>query len=149
MNLDTSFCMETGQIKTGDDKQDTYIKMLQEVVRVTAPVAYGIASDYPSVMSLVQAMRRHGPSCLENIEVSRIRRRALCMEQELREFGSCRNAPTRMESAQTGKLGLLLANDCIGYLRSWILHVRTSNWGRPWVRYKKNAFKRWRCGIPS
>ena len=69
MNLDTSFCMESGQIKTGEDKQDTYVKMLQEVVRVTAPVAYGIAADYPSVISLVKAMRRHGPSCLEDIEV--------------------------------------------------------------------------------
>ena len=73
MNLDTSFCMESGQIKTGEDKQDTYIKMLQEVVRVTAPVAYGIASEYPSVMSLVNGMRRHGPSCLEDIEVCPIR----------------------------------------------------------------------------
>ena len=61
--------MESGQIKTGEDKQDTFVKMLQEVVRVTAPVAYGIAADYPSVMSLVKTMRRHGPSCLEDIEV--------------------------------------------------------------------------------
>ena len=61
--------MESGQIKTGEDKQDTYVKMLQEVVRVTAPVAYGIAADYPSVVSLTKVMRRHGPSALENIEV--------------------------------------------------------------------------------
>lgn len=61
--------MESGQIKTGEDKQDTYVKMLQEVVRVTAPVAYGIAADYPNVMSLVKVMKRYGPTCLEDIEV--------------------------------------------------------------------------------
>jgi crossover junction endonuclease EME1 len=72
MNLDTSFCMESGQIKTGEDKHDTYVKMLQEVVRVTPPIAYGIASDYPSVMSLIEVMRRHGPSALEDIEVCSI-----------------------------------------------------------------------------
>lgn len=86
MNLDTSFCMESGQIKTGEDKEDTFIKMLQEVVRVTAPVAYGIASDYPSVVSLVNVMRRHGPSSLENIEVCPNQHR-LCMKQDLRESG--------------------------------------------------------------
>jgi crossover junction endonuclease EME1 len=69
MNLDTSFCMESGQIKTGEDKNDTFVKMLQEVVRVTAPIAYGIAADYPSVVSLVKVMRRHGASALEDIEV--------------------------------------------------------------------------------
>lgn len=86
MNLDTSFCMESGQIKTGEDQQDTYVKMLQEVVRVTAPVAYGIASDYPSVMSLVKVMRRHGPSSLEEIEVCPFRK-GVSIKQELRESG--------------------------------------------------------------
>lgn len=70
MNLDTSFCMESGQVKTGDDKSDTFIKMLQEVVRVTAPIAYGIATDYPDVVSLVKVMRRRGVSALEDIAVN-------------------------------------------------------------------------------
>lgn len=68
MNLDTSFCMESGQVKTGDDKSDTYVKMLQEVVRVTAPIAYGIAAEYPNVISLVRGLRRRGPLALEDIE---------------------------------------------------------------------------------
>lgn len=68
-NLDTTFCMDSGQVKTGEDKNDTYIKMLQEVIRVTAPVAYGIAAEYPNVVSLVQAMRTKGPLALEKIEV--------------------------------------------------------------------------------
>lgn len=70
MNLDTSFCMESGQVKIGDNKSDAFIKMLQEVVRVTAPIAYGIATDYPDVVSLVKAMRRRGASALEDIAVN-------------------------------------------------------------------------------
>lgn len=61
--------MESGQVKTGDDKSDTYVKMLQEVVRVTAPIAYGIAAEYPNVISLVRGLRRRGPLALEDIEV--------------------------------------------------------------------------------
>ncbi|KJZ71918.1 hypothetical protein HIM_08674 [Hirsutella minnesotensis 3608] len=37
------FCMESGQVKTGDGSKDTYVKMLQEIVRITAPIAYGVA----------------------------------------------------------------------------------------------------------
>lgn len=69
MKLDTSFCMESGQVKAGEDKNDTYVKMLQEVVRVTAPIAYGIAAEYPNVISLVRGLRRHGQFALEDIEV--------------------------------------------------------------------------------
>lgn len=69
MNLESSFCMESGQVKTGEDKDDTFVKMLQEVVRVTPPIAYGIASEYPSVLSLVKAFRKHGPLVLEDLRV--------------------------------------------------------------------------------
>ena len=71
MNLEkTSFCMDVGQVKTGHDKDDTFIKMLQEIVRVTVPVAYGIAAQYPNVVSLVKGMRLHGPLLLEDLKVS-------------------------------------------------------------------------------
>lgn len=70
MNMSTSFCMDVGQVKTGDDKDDTYVKMLQEIVRVTAPVAYGIAVKYPNVMSLVKGFRQEGPNALEDLKVS-------------------------------------------------------------------------------
>ena len=69
MNLETAFCMESGQVKTGEDKEDTFIKMLQEVVRVTPSIAFGIASEYPSVMRLVEAFRRKGPLILEHLHV--------------------------------------------------------------------------------
>ena len=69
MNLDTSFCMESGQVKCGEDKDDTFVKMLQEVVRVTPSIAYGIASEYPSVIALVKAFRKHGPLVLEDLQV--------------------------------------------------------------------------------
>lgn len=77
MNLETSFCMESGQVKTGDDKDDTFVKMLQEVVRVTPPIAYGIASEYPSVLALVKAFRKHGPLVLEDLQKSANRNGAL------------------------------------------------------------------------
>lgn len=65
-----AFCMESGQVKSGEDKADTFVKMLQEVNRVTAPMAYGIASRYPSVTDLLVGMRRHGPSMLEDVRKS-------------------------------------------------------------------------------
>jgi crossover junction endonuclease EME1 len=43
--------------------------MLQEVNRVTASMAYGIAARYPSVVDLVRGMRWHGPSMLEDVKV--------------------------------------------------------------------------------
>ncbi|KAA8652685.1 uncharacterized protein ATNIH1004_001590 [Aspergillus tanneri] len=67
---DAAFCMDTGQVKPGDTKSDTFIKMLQEVHRVTASMAYGIAVRYPSVVDLVQAIRLHGPSLLEDVKKS-------------------------------------------------------------------------------
>ncbi|KAL9637454.1 MAG: hypothetical protein Q9164_002180 [Protoblastenia rupestris] len=62
--------MESGQVKTGEDKEDTFIKMLQEIVRVTPPIAFGIASEYPSVVTLVEAFRKHGPLVLEDLQKS-------------------------------------------------------------------------------
>ncbi|KOS22899.1 Crossover junction endonuclease eme1 [Escovopsis weberi] len=40
------FCMESGQVRTGEDAQDTYVRLLQEIVRVTAPIAHGIAAEF-------------------------------------------------------------------------------------------------------
>ncbi|KAI9928140.1 hypothetical protein ASPWEDRAFT_50588 [Aspergillus wentii DTO 134E9] len=67
---DSAFCMDVGQVKCGDDKEDTFIKMLQEVNRVTASMAYGIIPKYPSVTDLVKAMRTHGPGMLEDVKKS-------------------------------------------------------------------------------
>ncbi|KFY27635.1 hypothetical protein V493_03385 [Pseudogymnoascus sp. VKM F-4281 (FW-2241)] len=70
MALDTAFCMETGQIKTGEDAPDTYVRMLQEVNRVTAPIAYGIAAEYPSVKTLVEALKKEGKDTLTHVRKS-------------------------------------------------------------------------------
>ncbi|ROT35122.1 hypothetical protein SODALDRAFT_346636 [Sodiomyces alkalinus F11] len=59
------FCMETGQVRTGEDAQDTYAKLLQEIVRVTAPIAYGIAAEYGTVGRLVKGLEERGPLALE------------------------------------------------------------------------------------
>lgn len=67
---DSAFCMEVGQVKSGEDRADTFVKMLQEVNRVTAPMAYGIAAKYPSVTDLLRGMKQHGPSMLEDVRKS-------------------------------------------------------------------------------
>ena len=69
MNLQASFCMDTGQVKTGIDASDTYVKMLQEIIRVTAPVAYGIAAEYPNLYSLVAGFKERGPTALQDLKV--------------------------------------------------------------------------------
>jgi crossover junction endonuclease EME1 len=67
---DAAFCMDVGQVKSGEDKLDTFVKMLQEVNRVTASMAYGITNQYPSVTDLVRGMRMHGPTMLEDVKKS-------------------------------------------------------------------------------
>jgi crossover junction endonuclease EME1 len=66
---DAAFCMENGQVKPGDDKLDTFVKMLQEVNRVTTSMAYGISSQYSCVTDLVRGMQMHGPTMLEDVKV--------------------------------------------------------------------------------
>jgi crossover junction endonuclease EME1 len=69
-DLSTGFCMETGQVKTGETVSDTYTKMLQEMLRITLPVAYGIAAEYPTVQQLVRGLQDHGPTTLEDCRKS-------------------------------------------------------------------------------
>ncbi|KAM7185701.1 ERCC4 domain containing protein [Rhypophila sp. PSN 637] len=64
------FCMETGQVRTGDGGKDTYIRMLQEIGRVTAPIAYGIAAEFGSVPELVRGLEESGPLTLEGVKKS-------------------------------------------------------------------------------
>ncbi|KAJ0164683.1 Crossover junction endonuclease eme1 [Colletotrichum tanaceti] len=64
------FCMETGQVRTGEDVKDTYVRMLQEIVRVTHPIAYGVVSEFGTVPELVRAFEERGPLCLENCRKS-------------------------------------------------------------------------------
>jgi crossover junction endonuclease EME1 len=66
-SLDTAFCMESGQVKTGENAADTYTKMLQEIIRITTPIAYGIAAEYPTVQKLVKGLEESGPLALEDI----------------------------------------------------------------------------------
>lgn len=65
-----SFCMDGGQVRTGDDARDTFVKMLQEVQRVTPSMAYGIVDKYDSVRKLVKGFNRHGNLLLEDIRKS-------------------------------------------------------------------------------
>ncbi|KAI9834172.1 MAG: hypothetical protein M1826_005283 [Phylliscum demangeonii] len=64
----SSFCMDVGQVKPGLDASDTYVKMLQEIVRVTAPIAYGIAAEHPHLRSLVHAFDEMGPGALQDLK---------------------------------------------------------------------------------
>ncbi|KAI1422079.1 ERCC4 domain-containing protein [Xylaria sp. FL1777] len=63
-SADAGFCMESGQVRTGDGAKDTYIHMLQEIARVTPPIAYGIITKYESVTDLVRGLEEEGPLAL-------------------------------------------------------------------------------------
>ena len=64
------FCMESGQVRTGDDNHDTYVRMLQEIVRITAPIAYGVANEFGSVTKLVKGLEEGGQNRLEGVKKS-------------------------------------------------------------------------------
>ena len=66
--LGAGFCMESGQVRTGDDAADTYVRMLQEIARVTAPVAYGVAAEFSTVSKLVCGLQDAGPMRLESVK---------------------------------------------------------------------------------
>ena len=55
-----AFCMDAGQVRSGEDKRDAYVRMLQEINRVTAPVAYGVAAEFGSVGELVRGLEGRG-----------------------------------------------------------------------------------------
>ncbi|RFU76508.1 hypothetical protein TARUN_5734 [Trichoderma arundinaceum] len=70
MTSTAGFCMESGQVRTGDDTRDTYVRMLQEIARVTAPIAYGIVSEFDTVSKLVRGLEQGGPLRLESVRKS-------------------------------------------------------------------------------
>ncbi|KAL7929753.1 ERCC4 domain-containing protein [Trichoderma chlorosporum] len=70
MTSAAGFCMESGQVRTGDDARDTYVRLLQEIARVTAPIAYGIVSEFGTVSELIKGLEQGGPLRLENVRKS-------------------------------------------------------------------------------
>ncbi|KAL2149441.1 hypothetical protein VTH82DRAFT_8092 [Thermothelomyces myriococcoides] len=64
---DATFCMESGQVRTGDSPRDIYVRMLQEIGRITAPIAYGIASEFETVPKLIRGLEEGGPLALEKV----------------------------------------------------------------------------------
>lgn len=65
-----SFCMDSGQVKTGDNAKETFAKMLQEVQRVTPSMAYGILDRWSTVTKLVGGFETHGNLLLEDVRKS-------------------------------------------------------------------------------
>ena len=61
--------MESGQIKSGSTPEDTFLKMLQQVHRVTPQAADTIAGTYKSVHRLIRAFQQGGPEILEDLVV--------------------------------------------------------------------------------
>ncbi|KAL8707620.1 MAG: hypothetical protein Q9220_007358 [cf. Caloplaca sp. 1 TL-2023] len=70
MARDSNFCMDSGQVKCGKDTEETFINMLLANVRVTAPIAYGIAAKYADVDRLVRGFEAKGPLALEHLKKS-------------------------------------------------------------------------------
>jgi len=66
-----SFCMDSGQVRTGENTEETYVKMLQEIQRVTPSMAYGIRNaGYESVRELVEGFRKEGREMLQDVKKS-------------------------------------------------------------------------------
>lgn len=61
--------MDAGQVKCGKNAEEVYINMLLANVRVTLPIAHGIAAKYHNVSALVRGLEEKGPLALENIKV--------------------------------------------------------------------------------
>jgi crossover junction endonuclease EME1 len=62
------FCMDNGQVQTGLDASDTYLRMLQELPRVTPSMAHGIRDEgWASVRELVAGFRKEGRLILEDV----------------------------------------------------------------------------------
>lgn len=112
---DAAFCMDTGQVKTGADADDTYIRMLEEIHRVTAPIAYGVAMEYKSVRKLVNGMDRGGPLRLQDVKVC-FQEPTLSVEIVTGANSSCRNAPTNRALLRSLGLVLQSVDDCIKFL---------------------------------
>jgi crossover junction endonuclease EME1 len=67
VEADAGFCMEAGQISVGVDASDTFVQMLLQVARVTAPVAYAVRDRYGSVQGLIKGFEREGRDCLAEV----------------------------------------------------------------------------------
>lgn len=74
MNHNTSFCTDVGQVRTGNNAEDTYFKMLQEITRITAGVANGIMGEYKSVKELMNACKNAGDVVVADLEVGFLNR---------------------------------------------------------------------------
>ena len=65
MNLDTSFCMESGQVRAGEDARDTFVKLLCEMRGVTASVGWGVEAEIGGgLKQLVERFRKEGKEAL-------------------------------------------------------------------------------------
>ncbi|KAB5586185.1 ERCC4 domain-containing protein [Coniochaeta sp. 2T2.1] len=56
----SNFCMDSGQVKTGDGPKDTFVRMLQEISRITAPIAYAIQGEFGTVGRMVRELEKEG-----------------------------------------------------------------------------------------
>ncbi|KAK3392663.1 hypothetical protein B0T20DRAFT_421842 [Sordaria brevicollis] len=91
------FCMESGQVRTGIGLEEIYVRMLQEIARITAPIAMGIVNEYPRVAQLVLALEKGGPMTLENV------RRAINKEGEVGEKRVGKAVSKRLWKIFTGR----------------------------------------------
>lgn len=60
-----AFCMDAGQVRCGEGPREVYVGMLQEVGRVSASAAYGVAEEFGGVGELVRGLEGGGPLALQ------------------------------------------------------------------------------------
>ena len=64
---DAGFCMDSNQIRTGEDARDAFVRMLEQVSRVTAPIAHGVVREFGDVATLVRELEKGGPDTLAEV----------------------------------------------------------------------------------
>lgn len=66
-STDVRFCADIGQVRVGVGKKDIYLRMLEQINRITPSVAASIESVYPDVQTLVAAFKDQGEDALAEI----------------------------------------------------------------------------------
>ena len=61
---DAGFCMDSNQVRSGGDARDTFVRMLEEVSRITAPIAHGVVREFGDVATLIRELENGGPDTL-------------------------------------------------------------------------------------
>ncbi|EEB05604.1 Holliday junction resolvase subunit Eme1 [Schizosaccharomyces japonicus yFS275] len=64
------FCLDSGQVKSAANIDDSLSYMLREISRITPAAADAICSKFPTLFCLIQHLREHGPDALAEVRIN-------------------------------------------------------------------------------